>query len=296
MPYRKHKYFGIQKPPVGSVINWGHPMSYGLKSAWLFNEQGGHKYIDIAGNVGVVSVSGTIVGNTGRYGSCIDCGSGGGNGFLTTMAAGSIPANQGSAWTLLAIVFTTNAVNGPSGTVINFGEITDNNYNFLMGMDITTNNVASHASGGSGFGAESGVVLAANVWNRIGYSQTNHISRVFLSNNTLSANTTDVGTNALSTTGALQCSIGRMYVNQSPKGAAEDLNGRLACVFSWNRALTQTELLSWSNNPWQFISSPKRRISGAAPKANLPNFGLGGSVGGKILSTPTGAVSKFPLY
>lgn len=34
------------KPPVGSSINYGHPLARGLKAVWLFNEQSGSKIYD----------------------------------------------------------------------------------------------------------------------------------------------------------------------------------------------------------------------------------------------------------
>jgi len=33
--------WGTQKPPVGSVVNWGHPLAQGLVGCWLFNEGAG---------------------------------------------------------------------------------------------------------------------------------------------------------------------------------------------------------------------------------------------------------------
>lgn len=37
-----------QKPPLGSQINWGHPLSKGLVGCWLFNEKSGTKVFDLA--------------------------------------------------------------------------------------------------------------------------------------------------------------------------------------------------------------------------------------------------------
>ena len=38
------------KPPPGTQINWGHPLARGLVGCWLFNENGGLRAIDLAGN------------------------------------------------------------------------------------------------------------------------------------------------------------------------------------------------------------------------------------------------------
>jgi hypothetical protein len=46
------------KPPVGSQIDWSHPLSKGLVGCWLMNEGGGLKVFDISGN----NLHGSIIG------------------------------------------------------------------------------------------------------------------------------------------------------------------------------------------------------------------------------------------
>lgn len=42
--------YGMTKPPLGSVIDWGHPLSKGIVGCWLFNEGQGDIVNDISGN------------------------------------------------------------------------------------------------------------------------------------------------------------------------------------------------------------------------------------------------------
>lgn len=42
------KNYRTEKPPAGSSLNFGHPLAQGLVGAWLLNEGGGKKLIDIA--------------------------------------------------------------------------------------------------------------------------------------------------------------------------------------------------------------------------------------------------------
>ena len=42
------KRFGQDKPPVGSQINWGHPLARGLVGCWLLNEGAGRKAYDLS--------------------------------------------------------------------------------------------------------------------------------------------------------------------------------------------------------------------------------------------------------
>jgi hypothetical protein len=39
--------YNQQKPPLGSQINWGHPLSRGLVGCWLFNEGGGFNCLSL---------------------------------------------------------------------------------------------------------------------------------------------------------------------------------------------------------------------------------------------------------
>jgi len=41
------KQLWVQKPELGSQINWGHPLSKGLVGCWLMNEGGGNKLKDL---------------------------------------------------------------------------------------------------------------------------------------------------------------------------------------------------------------------------------------------------------
>ena len=44
------RYPQRQKPPLGSMINWAHPLSRGLVGLWLFNESSGLYVSDLSGN------------------------------------------------------------------------------------------------------------------------------------------------------------------------------------------------------------------------------------------------------
>ena len=51
MPYiitSKTRSYRDTKPPVGSTLNWGHPLSKGLVGCWMMNEGGGNLVNDIA--------------------------------------------------------------------------------------------------------------------------------------------------------------------------------------------------------------------------------------------------------
>lgn len=42
--------WGQNKPPIGSTVNWSHPLSKGLVGAWLMNEGAGNRINDLSKN------------------------------------------------------------------------------------------------------------------------------------------------------------------------------------------------------------------------------------------------------
>ena len=57
------------KPPVGSVINWGHPLSRGLQGCWLFNETNGKAVRDlVTGNIDTFEANADTRFINSRYG------------------------------------------------------------------------------------------------------------------------------------------------------------------------------------------------------------------------------------
>ena len=73
MAYRKPTSWGSVKPPAGSQVDWGHPISRSLIGCWLFNECGGLRVKDISGN----KADGTLTSFTvnpwepGKFGTSI---------------------------------------------------------------------------------------------------------------------------------------------------------------------------------------------------------------------------------
>ena len=58
-----------QKPPIGTVLNWNHPLAKGLVSCWLFNEGAGNKAFDYSGNNNIGTLTNMNSGspNSGWY-------------------------------------------------------------------------------------------------------------------------------------------------------------------------------------------------------------------------------------
>lgn len=70
MAATKSRPWGNVKPPAGSTVNWGDPISRGLVGCWLFNEVGGNIAVDIAKSKSS-SLVGGITRTTGKFGNAL---------------------------------------------------------------------------------------------------------------------------------------------------------------------------------------------------------------------------------
>ena len=68
----------LQKPPLGTPINWSHPSAKGLVGFWVFQEGGGDLVNDLSGNANHGTLKSmafpptTVSGwNPGKFGSCL---------------------------------------------------------------------------------------------------------------------------------------------------------------------------------------------------------------------------------
>jgi hypothetical protein len=60
--YRKKSRNWV-KPPLGSQIDWSHPLAEGLAACWLLNEQGGNQAFDLVGRLGIPLTGGATFGS-----------------------------------------------------------------------------------------------------------------------------------------------------------------------------------------------------------------------------------------
>lgn len=95
----------LSKPPLGTQLDWSHPLNKSLGGFWLFNEGSGDKVFDISGN-----------NNTGT---------------LTTM---SFPPTTTSGWNP-----------GRTGHTIKFDGVSDYVTASAYNLDITTDNLTMSA-------------------------------------------------------------------------------------------------------------------------------------------------------
>lgn len=249
--------YGRIKPGPGVCIDWSHPLAKGLAGCWLFNEGGGKSNIhDIAAWQTVNTTTGTPAwspsGSPWR-GAAINT-STGGNYWKINRKKG--PANSTDKWTCAALVYATNA----TGCIINYGEVTDSNFTWSMGI-ANTNNLTWGYDGFITQNISLGLSVSLNAWHAVAISTTSSTSRLGMVDGKFATNTTAPSG---PTTSAGGLSIAASFANSTHEAA--DWQGKLAAIFSWNYNLSQGKLSLWNANPFAMIRqvAPRRAFGVAA--------------------------------
>ena len=235
-----------RKPPLGSQINWGHPLSKGLVGCWLMNEGGGNVVSDIARkNNGTLPSSGITWGYK-KSGI-----------VLNFTATNNI--NLGTP-TILAPTtpFSVTAWVSRSGNIVgNDGIIssktdTSGNLGWLLYANSTANKARFLAAG---VVAESNSAIPLNtlthlvgVWNG---------TKVLLYVNGVLQTTQGSGTSQPYYSG-VSARIGQYSV-------FEKWAGYISSISFYNRALSPSEIQSLYVEPYQMIQPIRRRVFVSIP-------------------------------
>lgn len=253
MPYKQvsiiTKRYRDRKPPVGSQINWGHPLARGLVGCWLMNEGGGNILNDLVGKRVPIGTSiwqptpkgignrGTNSGNTNVSTNNLNFTSGG----FTLITFFYQFAGMGTNNTILfqRQHYTSDADN--AGWRIGIRSSGDafipNKYFFLNSNNVSLQNawIASTTNNGIGF------------WMVAGVSDGTTIKRIYINGKQENTGTTYL--NPLSETSANLVCVGR----NSPTIV------NIMCL-AYNRVLSPSEIRSLYEAPYQFIQPIVRRF------------------------------------
>lgn len=261
--------WATEKPPLGSQIDWGHPLSQGLVGCWLMNEGGGNKVSDMArGN------NGTNVGaiwkplltgiglNFNGSSSYIDCGFPNARNFGTapfTICASLRVSTTTSAYdrkiitnddeadaTRVMWILQINENDDANAAVRNCGQFVTYNAGTIDKVSTTT------------------VMTDGNWYNFVGLRDGTNL-KLYL-NGKFNASVTDNKINVTNTSAPL--TIGKS-INGTSGGAVPLFNGDMQYIYLFNRALSPPEIQQLYEAPYQIIQPIKRRtyfqISGEPP-------------------------------
>lgn len=273
MSFRKQNSWGWTKPPLGSVLNRGHPLAHGQILHLPLNGGGGSKIVNIGDGPGVASLtSGTSGGDQmaaigspswkiGKFGQDITLD--GSTQYID--GGGYFKANftttdkfSGAAWiNLSSVAQVVSAI---------IDRATDNHgwsFNTLHRATLKSTSVCFYASNTAGTNyieANCGAVLSANVLYFVGFSYDGSGTaggiKLYLNGRLQTATITN-NTNPNPISGTAR----RLFVggrNTTPASAL--LPGTLWGVRLWARMVTATEFMWLFKEPNADIVVPRRRI------------------------------------
>lgn len=232
--------WGNTKPPLGTPINWSHPLSRGIVGCWLMNEGMGDKVNDLSGNKN----TGTLVGmshpatptsgwNPGKFGKTLSFNVNNSNyvdlGFPNLLASinpytVSIWAKSFSFTNYQNIYYCGGGAAGRYGIII-----------FSTGEWMAECRIGGTPSG------VSGGILTLNTWNNFVITFGGTTISVYL-NGILK----NVVTNATIETAANKIVIGADFSG----GGFRYFNGMVDNFIIYNRVLTAKQILQLSTEPF----------------------------------------------
>jgi hypothetical protein len=237
------RWYQQPQAPVG--VNWANSLTLGMTVALL--PAGGASPLDMVSGISFVPQGGTVL-KTAAVGSVgWDVVTTGTDGMQAAVSAASgYPASFG-------LVF----VPGTLGTSVNLFNVCNSavvNSRSRLGLRIGTNTVDAYSLGPTGTASASTSPNAptANALNvAAGVFASNSSRKVYLNGQAGTLDTTTISPTSLSNT----C-LGSAAATARQNGQVGQY--LLACF--WNRALPDSEALSFTQNPWQVLAAPRGRL------------------------------------
>lgn len=255
------KRYHQEKPPLGSQINWRHPLSQGLVGCWLMNENSGGKIIDLSSKLNHSTAFSTkwsrnINGITTKYS---------GSQYID-VAKNSIPTVN--PITIFCKVIIPSRV---VGKIVTKWENSGSLFDWLLYESDTIGTVRFYqnvtGTSESRFHGVAGALVVGKDTTICVSASGGHNFMIF-TNGSFSTGDTSDGNYVLGVGAGVTIGAGR-------NGASRDapFTGDISVVYIYNRIIQRTEVLSLYEAPYQFIQPFKNRIySFLAPSAvTLPN-------------------------
>lgn len=260
------------KPAQFPTFRVGHPLLKGLIGCWLFSQGAGSNAIwkDLALLQPWIKTDGALSWGPGVNGAALDFSPAGAatSGFTVARKGGTGPATTASPFTVMAQIKMRAQSGSAQQVIINYGEVTDNNFTCTFTANQTTGALAMSAQGGTDTAiAVSTLIPPLGSWCIVGLSQQTAAARTFFLNGRSQVNTTSIAASSGASIGGL--SIGEGYLNSGLPATPTGFLGMMSWIYVWNYPLTAAEMQSVYQSPFQLFQQPNAaylvpRI-GAAP-------------------------------
>jgi hypothetical protein len=229
-----------RQPQQTPQVDWTNPLTKGLQF-WQTGPQDG-----VFTNTNGATTVATQAGLAKRYTHSL-------NQYLSAPSG----ALQGTPFTLFALTQLVQI--GLDQAVMSIGASTNDRHLLY----VTASNAVALFSGSSTGNAQAlgGAVGVNTTFTLAGRSSGSNNREVWLNGGKVATDTTNVAPAALN-----RIALGAYWVSGAPN-ASFALDGAIVLALAWNRALSDAELKSVSENPWQLFAAPQRMLplSAASP-------------------------------
>lgn len=234
-----------QKPPLGTKINFNHPLAKGLQQMWMFREGAGASVFDSSGNTNTGTLPSGVTWAAGRNGKAISL-----SGASTQVKMGT---NLPSSTTIPNNV-TISAWTKPGTGIQSFGTIAERTYTSVHTSPYHVYKIGANYSGSGKFSAELGtkgltptnINALANytlgVWYLVTLTYDGTTMRLYVNGIQQTTSTAESGNLSYGSNGFV--SIG------SNASAGENYVGSIDDVRIYNRALNGYEINSLYTDPY----------------------------------------------
>lgn len=247
-----------EKPPIGSQLNFGHPLSQGLVGCWLMNEGGGRIVKDL------INISDGLLTSVIWKSNSLSF-----NGTTSLVNCGSRPkldnlqiSGGSRGMTASAIIFAISAGEGNLGRIMGKDNTTVFNSGFWV-FRVGASGALRFAKSSSTDGLQD-IGRTANI-NSILFSRWHHVLvtwngsmsstsiHIYVDSKEVSYSAAVEGSSAIS-----DSSLNFIIGNREDAGVT--FNGQISNVMLWNRALSPSEVMALYEAPYQMIQPIRRRF------------------------------------
>jgi hypothetical protein len=242
----------LNKPPVGSQINWGHPISKGLVGCFLMNEGGGFNIKNIYKN-DFASLNSTT--SWDRKGGLL---------FNATNSTVTYSPNifnmESKPCTISALIFPLGE--GES----NIGKIIHRENASFQGQGFATELTAAlklEIGGGTIL-----VRTSSNnsiIFNKYNFVTVTHKGTVTATDSHIYVNGKETTYQTTTNGVSLGAQSDTLYIGNNRPNGSSTFNGNIVFLYIHNRVLLLREIRSLYTSQYQFITAPKRRFYSIPP-------------------------------
>ena len=232
------------KPPLGWPIDWNSNLTKDLIGYWPMNERGGQKVFDLSGYGNIGTFVGTPSWVPGKFGSAIDIPSTGNTDYISVDNAPGF-SNEGTlVWWVCLDSFVDY------GGHIAAKDSDSNDALIIMSRSTGNISIYQYDTDGNPDINFNTTAVSTGRWMCLActWSTSNVVSKIYVDGQYKAQDTT--------LTGTLRAPVKTIVFGTDRGSGGRGLDGKLAGVFGFNRALTASEIAQFYHKPFGIFKDP----------------------------------------